>query len=128
MYTFAIVFILTSLAMLRELFQMRGEKYDWFIIFLTWHDTHGNRQFEEIDGCYTTYEGALEYARDSYELRKGESFAAEICISARNIKKAKRLSTQLAKQYFPDTWSRTEFIDWMCQPAYQGNELRYLRK
>lgn len=126
LYLGVAIFILTSIAMLRELLTMARAEYDWFIIFLTWHDKHGNRQFEDIDALYGTYEGALKYAHERYELQSGECFAAELCLSPRNIKKAKQLAMR-SKQMAETEWTAKEFESFMSQPAYQGDYCRYMR-
>ena len=123
-----IIVILLALVMLREFIAVaHPHKNDWFIIFLTWHDCHGNRQFENIDGVYGTYEGALNHAHRNYELRKGECFAAELCLSPRNIAKAKQLAMR-ARREIPDDWTKNEFIAFMSQPPYYGDYSKHMRQ
>ena len=126
MLTIIVILLLTL--MLREFFIVtHPHKKDWFIIFLTWHDIHGNRQFENIDAIYGTYEGALSFAHANYELRKGECFAAELCLSPRNIKKAKLLAMATHRE-IAEEWTKKEFVAFMSQPPFHGDYTRYIRQ
>ena len=126
MLTIIVILLLTL--MLKEFYAVTHPyKKDWFIIFLTWHDVHGNRQFENLDGVYSTYEGALSFAHANYELHKGECFAAELCLSPRNIARAKQLAMR-ARSEIPDDWTKKEFVEFMSQPPFYGDFTRYMRQ
>ena len=105
---------------------MRAKK--WYVLFRFRH-VDGLLQMDELDAVRAHCSSdVLHYAERFYSLDDGYKFAVEVCTSRRDIVRAKRLSMRAQRDYFeiPD-WSRTEFIDWMCQPAYAGNQQRYMR-
>lgn len=99
----------------------KDTKMTWYIIFVTWR-VNGVLQFDPIDAVLReSSESALKYAKKRHKTKRGEALRAEACLTPKHVKQAKALSDQNCP------WSRTEFMDWMRQPAYVGDQDKYLR-
>ena len=99
----------------------KEESMTWYIIFVTWR-VNGVLQFDPIDAVLReSSESAMKYAKKRHNIKRGESLRVEACLTPKHVKQAKALHDQNCP------WSQKEFTDWMRQPAYVGDQDKYLR-
>jgi hypothetical protein len=105
----------------------RGEpKMTWYIIFRVWYE-FGQLHFDALDAVESiNATDAMSYGRDHYQTQTGEYLRVEPCLTKKNIKRARALHQQHTDDELT-VWTPTYFIDWMSQPAYDGNQDKYLR-
>ena len=93
----------------------------WYIIFVMWR-VNGVLQFDPIDAVLReSSESAMKYAKKRHTTKRGESLRAEACLTPKHVEQAKALHAQ------NNPWSPTDFVDWMRQAAYVGDQDKYLR-
>ena len=114
--TFLWLFVFLAWAYFRKEIEMT-----WYIIFVTWR-VNGVLHFDPIDAVLReSKESAMKYAKKRHNIKRGESLRVEACLTPKHVEQAKALHDHNCP------WNRTEFIDWMCQPAYVGDQDKYLR-
>jgi hypothetical protein len=91
----------------------------WYLIYrYRWMGTVMVREPNPIDGVYASHaDAAVQVAATRNDYRTDERLNAVFCSTAPQ----RVLASELDGRHTCDWWSRTDFIDWMCQPAYEGN-------
>ncbi len=75
------------------------------------------RDRDPIDGVYAPMaDKAVEVAAGRNDHRTDEELEAVFCYYAPE----RQLASELDGRHACDWWSLTDFIDYMCQPAYSG--------
>jgi hypothetical protein len=97
----------------------------WYLIYrYRWQGVDMIREREPIDGVYASYaDAAVQVALTRNDYRTDERLNAVFCATAPQRVKA----SDLDGRHTCDWWCRTDFIDWMCQPAFSGDQDKYLR-
>ena len=97
----------------------------WYLIYrYRWSGSKLKIEQWPVDGVFaTSSDAAIESALSRINHRTDEHFAAEWCSTAPQ----RQMAHELDGRHCCDWWCRTDFIDWMCQPTYCGDQDKYLR-
>jgi hypothetical protein len=98
----------------------------WYLIYrFRWVGKELHKERHPIDGVYATHrDQAAQIAATRNDYRRDEKLVPQFCYTAHERQLASDLD---GRHSVGDWWSRTDFIDWMCQPAFAGDQDKYLR-
>jgi len=91
----------------------------WYLIYrYRWVGKELVRERDPIDGVHAAFaDAAIQIAATRNDHRTDETFNAAFCTTVAQRMQAADLDGRHTCKW----WSRTEFIDWMCQPAYDDS-------